>query len=151
MDLYLLLKFVHVLLAIVALGANLTYGVWLSRAGRDPSQLRYTLAGIHFLDSRIANPAYALMLVTGLAMVWVNAIPIETFWIAASLVLYVAVVILGIAVYAPLVRQQRAALERGGPTDPDYVAAERRSTTLGIVTTIVVVAIVFLMVTKPTF
>jgi uncharacterized membrane protein len=59
-------------------------------------------------------------------------------------------VVFGIVLYAPVVRRQRAGLERGGPTDPDYVAATRRSTALGILTTVLVVAIVFLMVTKPT-
>lgn len=149
MDLYVALKLVHVLAGITALGANLTYGVWLSRAAREPSHLGYTLAGISFLDTRVANPAYGLVLVTGLAMVFVHGIPLTTFWIAAALVLFVAVVVIGMAVYLPIVRAQRAALDRGGPMDPAYLGATRRSTALGVLTTVVVVAIVVLMVVKP--
>lgn len=46
MTAYALLKFLHVLFAIVALGANATYGVWLARAGRDPAQLGFALRGV---------------------------------------------------------------------------------------------------------
>lgn len=58
MTAYALLKFLHVLFAIVALGANATYGVWLTTAGRDPAQLGFALRGVKLLDDRFANPAY---------------------------------------------------------------------------------------------
>jgi uncharacterized membrane protein len=35
---FLLLKVVHILAAIVALGANVTYAFWLRQAGRDPER-----------------------------------------------------------------------------------------------------------------
>ena len=44
--LYLLLKWVHVLAAVAAVGANLTYGIWLNRASREPPALPFTLRGI---------------------------------------------------------------------------------------------------------
>jgi len=70
MSLFTLLKFLHVLLAITAVGANVTYGVWLSRAARDPRHLPFALRGVKMLDDRLANPAYALLLVTGVAMIY---------------------------------------------------------------------------------
>ena len=87
---YLILKWLHVLLAITAVGPNITYGVWLARASRDPKVLAYTLRGVKILDDRIANPAYGLLLITGLAMVYIAGYSLLTPWIAVALVLYVA-------------------------------------------------------------
>jgi hypothetical protein len=58
--LYLLLKWLHVLAAIVAIGANVTYGIWIARASRNPDVLPFTLRGIKLIDDRIANPAYGV-------------------------------------------------------------------------------------------
>ena len=152
MDLYHLLKYVHILLVIVAVGFNASYGIWLARASsRDgAAHLSHVLAGIKFLDDRFANPAYALLLVTGLAMVFVGSIPLTTFWILAALILYVVVVVLGLALYTPLLRRQRAVLESSGAESPEYQAVSARARVLGIATGVIVLAIVFLMVVKPT-
>ena len=150
MDTYLLLKFVHVLLAIFALGSNLTYGIWLAVARDDREQIAFALRGIKTVDNA-ANAAYGLLLVTGLTLIWIAGIPITTFWIAAALVLYGGAVVIGIVVYAPVVRRQAALLASVGPGSPEYRAVAARATVLGIATTIDVVLIVFLMVVKPTF
>ena len=64
-----MLKFLHVLLAIAAVGTNLTYGIWLSRAAREPRHLEFALKGIMVLDDRFANPAYSPLFLTGVAMI----------------------------------------------------------------------------------
>src|SRR4030081_2741034 len=99
MSLYLILKFVHVLLAIVAVGFNLSYPIWLTRAQSDPEHALYVLRGIKILDDRFANPAYALLLVLGLGMTFMAGIPLSTFWVAAALVLYVLLVLGGLVIY----------------------------------------------------
>jgi uncharacterized membrane protein len=147
-DPYLLVKYVHVLLAILAVGYNLSYGVWRSLARGDADRLRFTLSGILTLD-RIANAGYGLLLLTGLVMVFMHQIPLTTFWVAGGLVLYVAVAVTGAAIYAPIARRQRALLDTVGPADPAYLAADRRGMALGIVVTVLVLAIVFLMVVNP--
>jgi uncharacterized membrane protein len=148
---YLFLKFLHVLLAIVAVGANATYGVWLARAARDPEHTAYTLRSVKFIDDHIANPAYALLLVTGLSMVVVGHLDLTTFWIATALVLYVLAVLLGLFVFTPLFRRQVAALEAEGPMSEAYRSLAKRARLLGILVSLDVLAIIFLMVTKPTF
>ncbi len=42
---YALLRFVHVLLAIAAVGFNMSYGIWLARAAREPEHESHVLAG----------------------------------------------------------------------------------------------------------
>jgi uncharacterized membrane protein len=144
----LVLKLVHVLAAIVAVGANVSYGFWLRLAGRDRDRLRFAIEGIRWLDRRIANPMYVVVLVTGVVMVLAGAYSFETGWIAASIALYVLVAIVGIVLFAPATRRQLAEAERD-PTSAAYAAAAARTTRLGLATTAAVFVIVALMVTKP--
>jgi uncharacterized membrane protein len=148
METFLLLKLVHVVAAIVAVGSNVTYSFWLARAGRDRERLVWTLDGIRRLDGLIANPAYVVLLVTGVLMVMGGAFSFETSWIVTALVLYVATVIVGIALYAPALRHQLAEAEKD-PTSAAYDAAARRGNLLGVLTLAIVLVIVALMVLKP--
>lgn len=148
MSLILLVKVLHVLAAIVAVGSNVTYAFWLRRAGFDRDRLVFTIEGIQRLDNRIANPAYILVLLTGLAMVALGAFSFTTGWIVAAIVLYVALVVVGIAFFAPAIRRQLEEARRD-PMSLAYAAAAARSNLFGIGTLVVVLGIVFLMVTKP--
>ena len=38
---YLVFKFLHILAAIVAVGSNITYGVWSVRASNDPAHIGF--------------------------------------------------------------------------------------------------------------
>lgn len=150
MSLYLILKFVHVLLAIIAIGFNASYPIWLARAKHDPEHALWALRGIKVLDDRFANPAYVLLLLLGLAMTFSAGIPFSTFWISAALVLYVVLVVGGVAVYSPTLKRQIAVLEATGPTSPEYTRLAQRGSLAGILLAVDVVIIVFLMVVKPT-
>ena len=146
---YLLLKWLHILLAIAAVGANMTYAIWLARGARNPQHLDFALRGVKILDDRLANPAYGLLLVTGVVMVFMAGYPITTPWILIGLVLYIAVVLIGLLGYTPALRLQIQLLESRGPDSPEYRAASRSSTTLAGILAVLIVAITFLMVTKP--
>lgn len=147
---YELLKFLHVLLVVVAVGFNASYGVWLARTARSPEHYGHVLRTIKVLDDRFANPAYALLLVTGLVMVWVGDLDLRTFWLALSLVLYAGVVVLGLAGYTPTLRRQIRALEAAGADSPEFRRLSVRGQAIGGILAVLVVAIVFLMVAKPT-
>lgn len=150
MTLYEFLKFVHVLLAIVAVGFNASYGIWVARAAKEPEHELHVLRGIKFLDDRIANPAYGLLLVVGIALVFVGDWELTTFWILASLVLYVVTTLVAMLLYSPALRQQIALLEGGRGRTDEYEALSKRAGLLGAILGALVVTIVFLMVTKPT-
>jgi uncharacterized membrane protein len=149
-SLYLILKFLHVLLAIIAIGFNASYPIWFARAQREPEHALYALRGIKILDDRFANPAYGLLLVLGLAMTFMAGIPFSTFWIAAALVLYVLLLVGGLLVYSPTLKAQIAALEAAGASSPEYTRLSQRGNVVGILLAVDVVIIVFLMVVKPT-
>ena len=147
--LYLLLKWIHVLSAIVAVGANLTYGVWIARASRQPEALPFTLRGIKLIDDRLANPAYGLLLLTGLLMVLTFGWPWTTPWLLSGMFLFALVIMLGLLGFTPVLRHQIEALESEGSQSASYLALARRSTILGIVLAVLALTIVFLMVVKP--
>ena len=148
MSLIVAVKVIHVVAAIVAVGANVTYALWLNRAKRDRAHLTFALHGIRQLDSFVANPAYVVLGITGPAMVLLGAFSFTQGWIVVSLALYVVVAVLGIAVFAPALRRQAAEAERDA-TSAAYAAAERRTSILGAITTGIALVIVVLMVSKP--
>ena len=151
MSLFVIVKFLHVLLAIIAVGFNATYGVWLARVAKEPVPTQsFVLHGIKRLDDWFANPAYVLLAVTGLVMVFIGDLRLNTFWIAGGLVLWAIAVALGFFVYTPMLRNQIHALETVGPQSEDYARYAANARFVGIVLAVIVVAIVFLMVTKPT-
>jgi uncharacterized membrane protein len=144
-------KFAHILLAIVAVGFNASYGIWLTRAAQAREHELHVLRGIKILDDRFANPAYGLLLVTGLWMVVISPWEITTFWILGGLILWAVVILLGAGLYTPTLRRQIQVLEAEGPGSEEFQWLSRRGTILGIVLGILVVIIVGLMVLKPTF
>ncbi len=146
---YNLLKFVHVVLAIIAVGTNVTYALWLSRAGREPRHLEFALKGIKVLDDRLANPAYGLLFVTGLGLLFLGRLRWTTPWVLTAIVLYLIVIGLGARGFTPLLRRQIEALGADGPESPAFQALAAKSQRVGILLLIVVLVIVFFMVTKP--
>jgi len=147
--LLLIVKWIHILAAIAAVGANFTYGIWLRRAARQPRELPFVLEGIRVIDRRLANPSYGVLLLSGLIMAYLLPISLSTPWLLTAIVLYLLAAFLGALVYAPTMREHRRQLEAGGAESVGFQAAARRSAWLGFLVTLDVVAIVFLMVIKP--
>ena len=148
--LYPWLKVVHILAAIVAVGFNVSYGILIRRATAEPQHLGHALRTVKLLDDRFANPAYGLLFVVGLAMVFIGFPEITDLWIVLAIGLYLVAVVLGFAVYSPLLRRQIAAIETVGPDSGEYRALAGRGTSLGALLLVITVTIVVLMVLKPT-
>lgn len=147
--LFSVVKFIHVLSAAVAVGANVTYGIWIARASRQPETLPFVLANIRLIDNRLANPCYALLLLSGLTMVFIFPLPLTTPWLLTALVIYVLMALTGALVYSRVMRRQVQLLEKEGFQSTEYQAVARRSTQIGMVLVALVVVIIFLMVAKP--
>ena len=146
--LYLTLKLIHILAAIVAVGSNITYGVWNVRGANDPAHLGFALKGIKFLDDRIANPAYGVLLLTGLIMVFMQW-RITDLWIILALLLFAAVVVLAVAFYSPLLKNQIKLVEEGATASPEYARLSGLGRLFGPGLGVIVVVILVLMVFKP--
>lgn len=146
---YLILKFFHILLAITAVGANISYGAWFARANAHPESAPFALRGIAFVDNWIANPAYVLLLPTGAAMVIVGGYSFGTHWISWALGLWVVLVLAGVFGYTPTLRAQIAAVDREGVRGAGARTLAIRGQIWGAVLGLVVLAILLLMVFKP--
>lgn len=140
------LLWLHILGSITALGANFTYPIWLRLARKEPAATRFTLHGIEAVE-KVANTGYALLLITGIAMLLVGGIPWTTPWVLSGLVLFVIVGAIAGALYVPA--QKKQIVLANNPESPEYKAAEERTSQIGILVILLVVLIEFLMTVKP--
>ena len=147
---YTTLKFLHVLLAIIAIGFNAAYGLIIGRARKaGVAELGFALRTVKVMDDYVANPCYVLLLLTGVGMVHAAGYPWALMWIHVSMALLVVAFILGIGFYTPTLRKQLAILESRGPNDPEVVRLSKRGSMLGGILGVIVLVIVALMVYKP--
>ena len=103
---YLLAKFLHVLIAIVALGTSAGLGIVLEFYGDNPTHGAFVLRIITRIVAFFVLPGYVLVLATGLWMVHLSW-PMTTEWIRAALALWgVGIVVLAVSL-AVLHRQIR--------------------------------------------
>lgn len=144
------IKLIHIVLAIVAVGANATYGVWMTRAKREPEHLGFALRGVKFIDGYVANPCYLLLPLTGITLMWRDGYTFDNaHWTGLALVLWVVLAAVAVGVYSPALRGQIRALEREGPRSASLQTFERRARIAGPLLAVIALAIVYLMVVKP--
>jgi uncharacterized membrane protein len=148
--LYLVLKFTHIVLAIVAIGFNASYGLLIGRARKaGTAELKFALRTIKFMDDKIANPCYILLLVTGVGMVQVAGYPWALKWVHGGMALLFLLAAVGFGVFTPTLRRQIAALEARGPNDPEFLSLSKRGAIVGGLLGVIAFGIVVLMVFKP--
>jgi uncharacterized membrane protein len=123
--------------------------VWLAVARRDAARGADILRGIKTLDSRLANPAYGVLPLTGILMVLDGHIGFTTFWVLAAIVMYALVGLFAALLFGPSLRRQTELAVAGTGADA-YEAAARRTTMTGLLTMAPVAVILYLMVMKPT-
>jgi uncharacterized membrane protein len=144
---YLLLKFFHVLIALVALGTSAGLGIVLEFYGSHPTHGPFLLRAITRIVALFVIPGYVLMLVTGLWMVHLSW-PWTTRWIQGALALWgvgLAMLILDLAV----LRKQRRLIETQGSATRSYQLVSLLGRGLGAGAGLVVIIILYLMVFKP--
>ncbi|GIU97400.1 MAG: hypothetical protein KatS3mg013_1203 [Actinomycetota bacterium] len=144
----------HVLGAIVALGFSLSYGLWLARGEASGAAERaFALRTISWIDRRVTTPAYVLQLVTGLLLVGlVDWGLLREAWLEISIGIYVVLVAIAMAAYAPAYRRQVELAQRlaaGEAVEPAYRTQAAVARRWGVLVTVLTVAIVVLMVWKP--
>lgn len=146
---YLWLKTLHIFLAILAIGFSASFGLIIGRgrnAGR--TELTFALKTVKAM-SDVANAAFILLLLTGLAMLWMSGLPFATRWVHLSLAVFVLALGLGFAVAGPTLRKQIAALEARGAEDAEFQTLSKRSAIVGAVLGVMSLVVLYLMVHKP--
>jgi len=144
---YVLIKFLHILIAILALGTSAGLGIVLEFYGDHPTYGAFVLGAIKRIVAFFVVPGYVLMLATGL---WMTNLSwsMTTKWIQAALVLWgVGMVMLAISV--AVLHKQIALFNTEGPTSSAYRTVSLLGRGLGAATGLIVVIVLYFMVFKP--
>ena len=144
---YVSFKFLHILIAIIAMGTSAGLGIILEFYGNHPTHGPFVLRAIRRLLGFVVIPGYALMLATGLWLVHLSW-SLTMKWIQAALVLWGVAAVLVLAALAVL-RRQITLLETMGPGSDAYRRVSLLERLLGAGVGLLVVATLYLMVVKP--
>lgn len=144
---YLWLKFLHIFVAVVALGTSAGLGIVLEFYGTDPTHGSFVLRAVERMMGLVVVPGYVLMLATGLWMAGL-AWPLTANWIQSALGLWV-VGVASLAWSFVSVRRQRRLQATEGYGSLRYKRNAIASRVSGATFGLVVVAILYLMVFKP--
>lgn len=150
MSLYPVVKLLHVLFAIIAVGFNLSYVVWLVKGKIQDQHLLFALNGVKLMDDKIANPSYVLSFLSGLLLAYLGGFNVLTVsWLLIALILFAVMGIVGFGLYSPTLKKQIEVLQEKGSASEEYKVIDRKQTTLGVTLFILALTIVALMVLKP--
>jgi uncharacterized membrane protein len=143
---YLVVKFVHVFVAILAVGSSAGSSLWLRLAMAKPAHLPFALRSAKLLDERLTRPGLMVLLITGL---WMAATrwSLTLFWVRAALLLIVVVLVVLFAVAGPLWSQLIRVTEDGNPTSSRRL--EVWFEVVGAASGLILIVIIWLMVIKP--
>lgn len=144
---YVWVKFLHIVIAILALGASAGLGIVLEFYGSHPTHGPFLLRAIERIVALFVLPGYVLVLLTGLWMVNLSW-PLATNWIQAALVLWgIGIAIL--AIFLAVLHKQRGLFETRGSTSTSYQRVSLLGRGLGATLGAVMILILYLMVFKP--
>jgi uncharacterized membrane protein len=147
MSVYFLAKFIHILIAILALGTSAGLGIVLELYGDHPVHGSFVLRIIERIERFFVVPGYVFMLATGLWMVRLGW-PLTAVWIQAALGLWsLGLVMVVLAVL--LLHRQIQLFDAEGPASPRYRRISLFGRVSGAGGGLVVVLILYLMVFKP--
>lgn len=152
------LLFLHVLGAIVAFGPTFAFSFIGAAGGAEPQHANFATRVSHTISSRLVYPIGLTLPITGLAMMAVRGInPFERghWWLAVAIVLYLIAYGYSFFVqrkYVERVIELSSAPPPPGATGPppELVELVGKIQRGGMMLGILLVAIVFLMVVKPT-
>ena len=138
----------HILAALVAVGATVSYFFWLRRAVLAPESRSFTLETIRLVERRMVVPAYVIVLLSGLGLIDRASWGWSTPWLELSILLFIVLMGL-VGVHARVIKGQIALAAEGSADSAEYDRAHARGRLLLGLKVVVVIALVYLMVFKP--
>lgn len=143
---YSVAKFIHILVAILALGTSAGLGIVLEFYGDDPTHGSFVLRASERIEVLFVIPGYVLMLVSGIWMVHLSW-PLTAKWIHVALTLWgVGMVLLGISL--AVLHKKIKLFDAEGSGSPSYRKISLLGRGLGAGAGLVVVFILYVMVFK---
>lgn len=156
MSLFLVLKVLHIIGASVLLGtgAGIAFFMLMAHRTGEPRLIAHTARIVVIADTVFTATAVILQPLTGAALAWLAGYPLFRGWIAASLGLYVFVGAFWLPVVWMQIRMRDlaiAAADAGGELPLEYHRLWRLWFAFGFPAFAAVLAIIWLMVTRPAF
>ena len=150
------LLFAHVIGAAVLLGtgAGIAFFMVVSHQSKDPALISHVAGIVVLADAVFTATAVVLQPVTGVLLARSAGWPVFEGWVGLSLALYVFVGAFWLPVVVMQLRMRnlaRAARDAGAPLPPAYFRLYRLWFAFGFPAFGAVLAIVWLMLTKPVF
>ena len=151
-----LFLFLHVMGAIVAFGPTYSFPIIGRMAGQEPQHANFAARINEAITKTRVIPLAIFQGVTGLVLIYLTGLnPFSQLWLGLGIVLYVIALTYALAVQAPTGRrivELTSAPPPPGATgpSPELMAAVKRAQQGGMILGILILAIVILMVTKPT-
>ena len=156
----------HVLGAIVAFGPTFAFPIIGAMGGKEPMHANFASRVSHTVNDRLVEPVAASMAVTGVGLIWaagIDPFAAEYRWLLVAIVIYVLALTFALFVQRPVGKRivelsggaagaaPPPPATEGAPAGPPpalgaAIAAAQRN---GMILTVSLVAIVFLMVVKP--
>ena len=155
MDAVKFLLFLHVMGAILAFGPTFSYSIMGAMAGREPQHANFSARQVVSIGNKLVYPLAIFQGITGVLLILAANINLRTaVWLGLGIVLYAIALTYALTI-------QRNALHHlidlsstppapGTPPSPEIPASVRKIQRGGMFLGLLIVAIVFLMVTKPT-
>ena len=151
-----LFLFLHVTGAIVAFGPGFAAAVAGAMVAKEPQHANFFARQQLAVANRLVTPAALSMAVTGILMIAVlgwSSVVGNRLWLPVGIVLYVIAIVFAVAVQAPagrrLVDLTATPPAPGSPPPPELPATAKRVRQGGMLLSVLVLIIVFLMVVKP--
>ena len=150
------LLFLHVMAAIVAFGPTFAFSIIGAMGGAEPQHANFATRVSHRVGDILVEPFAISMFITGVLLIWAADIPLldpNWRWLQVAIVLYLVALGLSLFVSRPNVKRIIAMSGEGaaGPPPPEMLKAIGTVQRIGMILTVLLVAIVFLMVVKPDF
>jgi len=157
LDLFTILLFLHILGAIIAFGPGFASMVVGPMVAKEPQHANFYARSQSLVSKTIVIPVSISLAITGILMIVVRGWSALTAgggrWLELGILLYVVALVISMAVMAPASRKLVALTSQppapGAGPPAELMATAGRVRMTGMVLTLLVVVITFLMVTRP--
>jgi len=151
-SLYLWLKFVHVVAAVVAVGGFLALTVLNARIARagEPAAAAALGQQSEVFGRTVLGPAMGILLLAGVWMAGQFGIPFTDLWIVWGLIGFVLFILLGVVGLARTGAELGEVARTAGANDPRVGVLRQRMSLLSWLSLLVLLSVIWAMVFKPT-
>ena len=151
MSYYELLKFVHIVMAIIWVGGAITIQVLAFRILKtnDPIRMANLTGDAGVLGERLFAPASGILVIMGVLMVLDAGWEFSDTWIVIGIIGFLATLVTGLFYLTPTAKKLGTLIEQRGPDDPEAQGLMKQLIVISRIDLVVLLIVVFNMVAKP--